>query len=106
MLVNGVESFKDWTVHIQNAIDGITLNHRNDYFGVRGLIASDMARKFVNVRNDNCFFPCYDGTTNPFTNWNTNTSRFALEGAKHKLSVLKEIKPDPINMIHELIKKC
>jgi hypothetical protein len=82
------------------------MKQRDDDFGARRGIASDVSGELVDIRNDNGFAALSGGPADTAAQRDSDAGDFALEGAEHQIMAAKKVEPDPVYSGQCLEKQC
>src|SRR6266699_4386999 len=92
LLICVIKARKKGAVEIEDAPDDAVLNQRDDEFGARIRIASNVAREIVDIRDQHRRGACRGGAADPLAYGDPHAGRFCLERTEHQLRAVAEIK--------------
>ncbi len=98
LLICVIKARKKGAVEIEDAPDDAVLNQRDDEFGARIRIASNVAREIVDIRYQHRRGACRGGAADPLAYGDPHAGRFSLERTEHQLRAVAEIKAGPVEV--------
>jgi hypothetical protein len=93
-----IETLYNGAVEIKHADDLTPSTQGHHELGSGGAIAGDVPGKGVDIRNDDRALLSDSCAADTSTYGNPHAGRLTLEGAKHELSVMHQIKASPVQI--------
>src|SRR5262249_27454704 len=90
------------TIEVQNPNKARIFPERHHDFRVGSAVTSDVAGKFVHIRNNHRFALRGSRATHALAQLDAHTGRLTLKRTQHQLTVFQEVEPGPVQIRQRL----